>query len=654
MKRATLILVLAVLIAGGRSVADTVVLSSGKPIRCGVQKDEPGGLTINPYFSRHPGMVFDVQTIPRSRVKEVILDEPAFQEFVRRRAECAGDVVGLLELAAWCKEKKLKEERGLALLDALRFSPGNEDALKAFGRSKFPRMARGNPDFDAAARAAIEAYLLIRDPEERKGAFGRLKREHRITLPRRYLDRIIRSLDQKKGLHVNQALTLGAKEHPGVYTLFVPKEYDPKRAWPLILGLHGGGRGGARGDAVVGSGDSAMNFYIGQATARGYIVVCPTARTAPWASTGNREYIPAVLDEIELLYNVDLNRVYLTGHSMGGFGSWYFGAEMGERFAAVSPMAGGGRGINRFVETNTPLFVFHGADDNVVPPGNDRAAARQLVKTRLDFIYTELTGVGHGFPPSIRKDLFDFFDVRRLCVMRGKRPLPPSAAVRSSFFAKVSKEEKLFLGDPFEYGAGAEARGELKALLKDIRLGGGKAAAAADRLIELKDPDAVRSLSGLLRGPKADDDVKAQAARALGGIGDAGAFRGLQAGLGSEDHTVFIESAKAMAVIGAEKAGAALITSFAHLDRILESKRLGKDQMHISDWERWLPAYGVVVDGLAALKPEGAAAAIRKSPVRKIIDGDWDVIYSKRINQNPARALAALTARVDAALASLE
>ena len=177
---ATLILGMAALILARPAAADTVILTSGKPLRGGVHRDEPGEIAWNPYFSRHPGMVFDVQTVPRSKVKEVVYEEPEFQEFVRRRREGAGDVGALLELAAWCRERKLKEERTLVLLDALRLEPANEEALKAFGRSKFPKVRRGNPDFDEGARAAVDDYLGIADPEERKSAFGRLKREHGI------------------------------------------------------------------------------------------------------------------------------------------------------------------------------------------------------------------------------------------------------------------------------------------------------------------------------------------------------------------------------------------------------------------------------------------------------------------------------------------
>jgi HEAT repeat protein len=317
-------------------------------------------------------------------------------------------------------------------------------------------------------------------------------------------------------------------------------------------------------------------------------------------------------------------------------------------------MAGAGRAVGRYVDTDTPIFVFHGSDDNVVGPSGDRAAARQLAKTDHDFIYTELDGIGHGFPASIQKDLFDFFDARRLAVMRGKRPQPPTGEVDSSFLGKVSREEKRFLGDPTEYGeSGGGGSEEWKALVKDLKLGGGKAVAAADHLIELKDEDSVKPLSDLLRHPKTPDDVKNQAARALGGIGNPEAYKGLLAGLNSENHAVFTSSAEAMAAVKAPKSGEALINSFGHLDQVLESKRLSGNQMHISDWDRWLPAYGAVVRGLAELAPEGAAAAIARSPVKRVIAEKWDVLYSARVGQTPRPTLVALVKVMAAALQKL-
>ncbi len=655
MKRIAVPLLLApVLLALGiasPAAADVLVLLNGKKLVGGIQHDGPDGVKWNPYFSRDPGMVFDVRSFPRSRVKKAILVERPFSEFLRRRMGLApGDVEGHLALAEWCRERKLKEEADLALLDVLRRDPAEERALKAYGKSRFRKLARGNPDFDPEVRKAVDAYLAIRDPGERGKAFARLRRGHSFSLPREYLDRILRSRDQPRGLVKDRPLTLGSTESPGVYTIFVPKEYDPRRAWPLVLGLHGGGPGGKDRDAVVGSGPSAMNFYIRQAAARGYLVVCPTARAAPWAATPNRAFLRSVLREVELLYHVDLNRVYLTGHSMGGFGTWYYGPLWAETWAAVSPMAGGGSGIHRLIDTNTPVFIFHGADDPVVGPGSDRAAARALAGTGHDFIYTELAGVGHGFPASIQKALFDFFDLRRLAPVRGRRAGPPSAKVRSSFLAKVTREEKRFLGDPLEYG-GAEGTGksEWKRLLKDLKLGGGNAEAAATRLGELKDPHSVKPVGDLLRNPKVPDDVKLHAARALGAIGSPEGYAGLAAGLRSENPEVFTASARAMAAIRAPKSGEALARSLDHVMKVIDGKRIGGNRILFTDWERWLGALAAAVRGIADRKPPGGWEAVERTAVKKVLEADWDVIHSRRVRQDPKAALRKLREAVEAA-----
>ena len=78
-------------------------------------------------------------------------------------------------------------------------------------------------------------------------------------------------------------------------------------------------------------------------------------------------------------------------------------------------------------------------------PRSDRAAAKQLKDSDLDFVYTELPDQGHGFPESIRKDLFDFFAPRRLYEKKRKSAWP-----RCSLDGKPSKDEAHWLGDPLE------------------------------------------------------------------------------------------------------------------------------------------------------------------------------------------------------------
>jgi hypothetical protein len=356
--------------------------------------------------------------------------------------------------------------------------------------------------------------------------------------------------------------------------------------------------------------------------------------------------------EVKLLFHIDLNRIYLTGHSMGGFGTWHFGPLFAEELAAISPMAGGGGPNPRLEDTKTPVFIFHGADDNVVGPSSDRSAARSLAKGTHDFIYTELTGVGHGFPDSIQNDLFDFFDVRRLAVGRGRKA--PSAEVRSSFLQKVSRDEKRYLGDPTLFGSAAEGgKTEWKQHLKALKLGGGKALAAADRLGELKAKDSVKPIGDLLKNPKIGEDVKVQAARALGLIGRPDGYAGLAAGLRTESHEIVTAAAKSMAAIRAPKSGDALLAALTHVNKMLDGKRISGNRMHISDWTPWLGAMQAVVTGVGELKVEGGAAAIHRTAVKGVVAGRWDVIYSRRVGQTPEKPRRELAAAICRALVNL-
>ena len=190
-----------------------------------------------------------------------------------------------------------------------------------------------------------------------------------------------------------------------------------------MIGLHGGGRGGKDGKAVVGSGPSAMNFYQGGAERLGWIVACPTAIEAPWAAKPNDGFLIAVLEEVERLFNVDKNRVYLTGHSMGGFGTWHFGPLYAHLWAAISPMAGGGggSGLKRLQDTLTGVYLYHGANDPVVGVGDDHATAMLMKDRDMDFAYAEIPDSGHGYPPEVEAEMWEFFKVRRLAARSRRR-----------------------------------------------------------------------------------------------------------------------------------------------------------------------------------------------------------------------------------------
>ena len=154
------------------------------------------------------------------------------------------------------------------------------------------------------------------------------------------------------------------------YLLFLPKGYETeKKAWPLILFLHGAGERGNDLSKVAIHGppknlQSDPDFP--------FIVASPQC---PEGQTWSNEALLALLDEVMREYRVDPSRVYLTGLSMGGYGTWSLGISYPEKFAAIAPICGGGEtirvllaGRDRAEALKTlGVWAFHGAKDPVVP-----------------------------------------------------------------------------------------------------------------------------------------------------------------------------------------------------------------------------------------------------------------------------------------------
>src|SRR5580704_16738778 len=147
------------------------------------------------------------------------------------------------------------------------------------------------------------------------------------------------------------------------YLLYLPADYDKQDKWPLILFLHGAGERGDSLDAVKRHGPPKLIEHGKQFP---FIVVSPQCPNGHW---WNNELVAlsALLDEIVAKYKVDPDRVYLTGLSMGGFGTWALAAYSPERFAAIIPICGGGEPLLARVLKTMPVWAFHGGKDPVVP-----------------------------------------------------------------------------------------------------------------------------------------------------------------------------------------------------------------------------------------------------------------------------------------------
>src|SRR6187402_2171235 len=117
------------------------------------------------------------------------------------------------------------------------------------------------------------------------------------------------------------------------YLLYLPPEYKESgdKRWPLMLFLHGAGERGSDVQRVAIHGPLSL---VKQGTNFPFIIVAPQC---PAGQIWETEPLLQLLDKITASHNVDTNRIYLTGLSMGGYGSWKLGLTYPERFAAVAP-----------------------------------------------------------------------------------------------------------------------------------------------------------------------------------------------------------------------------------------------------------------------------------------------------------------------------
>ncbi len=150
----------------------------------------------------------------------------------------------------------------------------------------------------------------------------------------------------------------------GRYLLYLPENYGKKNElWPLIMFLHGAGERGSDLDLVKKHG---IPKIVEEQEDFPFITVSPQCpEGSRW--TQEHDMLKALLDEIIADYKVDRRRVYLTGLSMGGFGTWSFASEYPKYFAAIVPICGGGDVSMAEDLKGIPIWAFHGAKDTVVP-----------------------------------------------------------------------------------------------------------------------------------------------------------------------------------------------------------------------------------------------------------------------------------------------
>jgi poly(3-hydroxybutyrate) depolymerase len=179
------------------------------------------------------------------------------------------------------------------------------------------------------------------------------------------------------------------------YALYVPASYDPARAYPLVLCLHGAGFGG---DAYLARWQPRLK--------EDYLLACPTIDGGAWWTREAEGLVLAVLGEVSRTYHIDPERVFLTGMSNGGTGTFLIGTNHPDRFAALIPMASAfPRALYPLLDNAKalPLYIIHGSRDQVMPVQYSRDLSTYLEREGFQVVYREhdkehpVAG-GHFFP----------------------------------------------------------------------------------------------------------------------------------------------------------------------------------------------------------------------------------------------------------------
>ncbi len=184
------------------------------------------------------------------------------------------------------------------------------------------------------------------------------------------------------------------------YLLYLPGGYreDPDKQWPLVLFLHGSDERGNDPGELVANGLPKLLTTTLEFPA---IVLSPQApEDSVWWGAPLDE-VSALLDHVQAKYAVDPKRVYLTGLSMGGFGAWALALREPQRFAALVPIAGGWDSERDTIPGNicdikaVPIWVFHGAQDDIVLPKKSQLMVDALKKCGVEVRFTLYPDADH-------------------------------------------------------------------------------------------------------------------------------------------------------------------------------------------------------------------------------------------------------------------
>jgi predicted peptidase len=193
------------------------------------------------------------------------------------------------------------------------------------------------------------------------------------------------------------------------YRLLKPKDYDPNRKYPLVLFMHGAGERGDNNKAqlVHGMNDFASDEVMSKYPAFVIAPQCPNNKkwvevdwsaakhTSPEKPSISLQLTFDAMAALQKEFSIDDKRIYVTGLSMGGYGTWDAAARRPDYFAAAAPICGGGDEGDAKKLAKVPIWAFHGDKDGAVKVERTRNMIAAIKEAGGEPKYTEYPGVGH-------------------------------------------------------------------------------------------------------------------------------------------------------------------------------------------------------------------------------------------------------------------
>jgi hypothetical protein len=185
------------------------------------------------------------------------------------------------------------------------------------------------------------------------------------------------------------------------YLTYLPKDYDTSLAtkWPTIIFLHGGSSRGSDLKRVKANG---IPDRIERGKELPFIVIAPQCPVDKRWETD--DWFKVLYAEITARYRVDTNRIYLTGLSLGGSGTWYLAMKYPSTFAAIAPISGKTSHIQFISDSacklaGVPIWIFHGKDDEIVDVKETHQIAQRLDQCNVPYLLSIFDGHKHWQTP---------------------------------------------------------------------------------------------------------------------------------------------------------------------------------------------------------------------------------------------------------------